>query len=122
VPSSDIAPAPVLPRRHGLIGRRLSSSTSFTPENYQKRRSHRKIEKLVRATPCTGGSGLPNISFFIHATFALPIYWVRAAELGDQQSLYEAARSNARAAFFMKMGALVARACWKVRIQVMESK
>jgi hypothetical protein len=102
-------------------GRCSSSSTSVTPENYQKA-PHSEIEKLVRATPCTGGSGLPNISFFIHATFALPIYWVRAAELGDQQSLYEAARCNARAAFFMKMGALVAGACWKARIQVMESK
>ena len=50
------------------------------------------------------------------------MYWVRAAELGDQQSLYEAARCHARAAFFMKMGALVARECWNARIQVMESK
>jgi len=52
----------------------------------------------------------------------LPMCWVRAAELGDQESLYEAARCQARAAFFMNMGALFARACWKARIQVMEIK
>ena len=55
------------------------------------------------------GSGLPNISFFIHATFVLPIYWVSAAELGNQQSLYEAARCHARAAFFMKSPLLLER-------------
>ena len=55
------------------------------------------------------GSGLPNISFFIHATFVLPIYWVSAAELGNQQSLYQAARCHARAAFFMKSPLLLER-------------
>jgi predicted PurR-regulated permease PerM len=55
------------------------------------------------------GKGLPNISFFIHATFVLPIYWVSAAELGNQQSLYQAARCHARAAFFMKSPLLLER-------------
>ena len=32
------------------------------------------------------------------------MYWNTAAELGDRQSLYEAARCHARAAFFMEVG------------------
>jgi hypothetical protein len=36
-----------------------------------------------------------------------------AAELGDRQSFMKAARSHARAAFFMAMDAALPRVCWK---------
>ena len=66
---------------------------------------HSENEKLVRATPCTGGSGTPNISFLSTKPLRCSSIVYAAAEPGNRQSFMKAARSHARAAFFMEVGA-----------------
>jgi hypothetical protein len=55
-------------------------------------------------------------SFFRHETFAVLAHCHAVAEPGNRQSLAKAARSNARAAFFIPSGRIVLIRAWKLSL------
>jgi hypothetical protein len=57
-------------------------------------------DEIQLTGPCTGGSRPRGISFFIHETFALLIYWVNSGGTGRPAAVYEGRTELCPSGFF----------------------